>query len=248
MILGPSPRDTRQVDLAVLVPSRGRPHNAARLVEACEATCTARTRLYFGLDEDDPVLPKYYATFGPSGMYQYATAEHRMGLGAWTNRLAWQLLDIYHPKCPYLASVGDDMVPRTVGWDTMLIEANEKMGGGFSYPNDLRRSDLPEAVVIDSRIVRALGWMCEPSIGHWYTDNVWRDLGAGAGCLSYVPGAVVEHKHPNVRGGDPPDATYWDASTQYDRDLASYQRWRIRRMHQDIRTVQGIRAPQADSQ
>lgn len=233
------------MDLAVLVPSRGRPERAARLIRACERTCTARTRLYFGLDSDDPMLPKYWAEFGTSPMVQWDVAE-RMNLSGWTNRLAWRVLDTYRDEAPYLASIGDDMIPRTVGWDAMLIKANAEMGGGFTYPADGRRSDVPEAVVIDARIVRALGWMCEPSIHHWYLDNVWRDLGAGAGCLKYVPVAVVDHKHPNVRGGDPPDATYWDAATQYDRDLAAYQQWRLRRRAQDVRAVQGIRAPSSD--
>lgn len=239
--------DNPAVALAVLVPSRGRPANAGRLIRACEATCTARTRLYFGLDLGDPALSGYYAEFRVSSMVQYDVAP-RMSLGEWTNRLAWRVLDTYGNGAPYLASIGDDMVPKSPGWDAALIKANAEMGGGFTYPYDGRRTDLPEAVVIDPRIVRALGWMCEPTIRHWYLDNVWRDLGAGGGCLKYVPGSVVEHKHPNVRGGDQPDATYWDAATQYDRDLAAYQQWRLRRSAADIRTVQGVRAPSPDAE
>ena len=36
---------------------------------------------------------------------------------------------------PYLASFGDDMVPRTPEWQKALIEGIERMGGtGFTYP------------------------------------------------------------------------------------------------------------------
>ena len=43
-------------DLAVLVPSRGRPANVARLIEACAKTCRADTILHFGFDDDDDAM------------------------------------------------------------------------------------------------------------------------------------------------------------------------------------------------
>jgi hypothetical protein len=220
------------LDLMVLVPSRGRPQNVKRLVEACTRTCRAGTRLAFGFDDDDPALQ---ASIMAADGAEFSTAP-RMGLAKWTNALSDQYLHV-----PYLASLGDDMVPMTIGWDVMLLDAQHLIGGGFTYPDDRRRHDIPEAVVIDTRIVKGLGWMCEPTISHWYTDNVWRDLGAGAGCLKFVPDALVVHKHPNVKGGDPPDATYSDAAAAYNTDLAAYQRWRLKRMAADTETVRRVR-------
>ena len=49
------------------------------------------------------------------------------------------------------------------GWDKALIRAIVETGGtGFSYPWDGTREDIPEAVVVSSDIVAALGWMCLP--------------------------------------------------------------------------------------
>lgn len=217
-------------DLVILVPSRGRPQNVARLVEACNRTCRAKTLIAFGFDEDDPAYVDNLRNADGCS----TSVRPRMHLGAWTNELAALHMDV-----PYLCSMGDDMVPVTDGWDEMLLEAQRVMGGGFSYPDDKRRDDVPECCVIDRRIVSALGWMCEPSIGHWYTDNVWRDLGTLSGRFAYVPGAVVEHRHPNVPGGDPPDQTYTDAAGKFNEDLAAYQRWRIHRMRQDVARVRG---------
>jgi len=223
--------------LAVLVPSRGRPANVARLIEACEKTCEAETVLHFGFDEDDPELAaSEKAAFAGRMIFRQpsilVTVKPRMGLAAWTNELA-----AHHTHAPYLASIGDDMVPVTPGWDRLLIEAQADIGGGITYPNDKRRADIPEAVVIDARIVKALGWMCEPTLGHWYVDAVWRDLGAGMNRLAYRGDVVVEHRHPNVPGGDPPDQTYSDAATGFAADLAAYQKWRLRRMRADIATA-----------
>src|SRR6185437_10825893 len=105
----------------------------------------------------------------------------------WTNALS-----ALHEDATWQASLGDDMVPVTDGWDEQLCEAAGTTG--MAYPNDRRRDDIPEAVVISTGLVQALGWFCEPSLHHWYVDNVWRDLGAGAAVLSYLPAVHVIHK------------------------------------------------------
>lgn len=204
----------------------------ARLVESCAATCRAATILHFGFDDDDAELTANLSAADGC----LSSVGPRMGLAGWTNRLAFAHMD----SAAHLASVGDDMVPVTVGWDEMLITACGP--GGMAYPNDKRRADIPEAIVISAPVVRSLGWFCEPSLHHWYVDNVWSDLGRAAGCISYLPDVIVEHKHPNVPGGDRPDATYHDASGRWEADLAAYQNWRLRRMRDDVAKVRACLA------
>lgn len=218
----------------LLVPSRGRPQNVARLIEACAKTCRTDAVIHFGFDDDDPQLA---ANMGVLTGYVYSSVRSRMGLGPWTNELA-RLAMADDPK--WLCSIGDDMVPVTDGWDERLCEAAGP--AGMAYPDDKRRSDIPECCVIGTAVVRALGWMCEPSLDHWYVDTVWSDLGRGAGCLRYLPDTVVEHRHPNVPGGDPHDATYGDAAARYGLDMAAYQKWRMKRMRADIETVRRVHA------
>lgn len=215
-------------DLVVLVPSRGRPANVERLASACEKRCRANTLLVFGFDTDDPDREMSEAAVTRSARFSVGP---RMGLVGWTNKLARAHLD-----APYLASLGDDMVPETDGWDVELITAVEHMGGGFAYPDDRRRNDIPEAVVVDTRIVAALGWMALPALEHWFCDNVWRDLGAGINRLAYCPDVVVEHRHPNVTG-EPSDAVYHEAAGKYNADAAAYRKWRLFKMPSDIVTV-----------
>ena len=225
-------------DLAILVPSRGRPASVARLAEACARTCRTNYVLHFGFDDDDPELDANRA----AAAGHHATTLGRMGLVAWTNHLASR----YMPRPPaYFASLGDDHLPISDGWDEQLITAVEHMGGGFAYPNDQRRDDIPEAVVVSSGVVRALGWMACPKLDHWYCDNVWADLGRGAGRLAYLPEVIVKHLNPVVISpwtdpGDPLmdlDQTYEDAAQSWDKDLRAYQRWRLHDMRNDIGTV-----------
>ena len=189
------------------------------------------TVIAFGFDEDDPELHENLKAADGC----FTSVRPRMGLAKWTN-----VLSALHEDATWQASIGDDMVPITDAWDTDLCEAASPTG--MAYPNDRRRDDIPEAIVIGTRIVEALGWFAEPTLEHWYIDAVWRDVGAAAGCLRYLPDVIVEHRHPNVRGGDPHDQTYADAAPGFARDLAAYQKWRMKRMRHDIETVRDVRA------
>jgi len=184
------------------------------------------TMIAFGFDEDDNQLSENLKAADGC----FTSVRRRMGLAKWTNTLS-----ALHMDATWQASIGDDMVPVTDGWDERLCEAAGP--SGMAYPNDRRRHDIPEAIVTGTEMVRALGWFCEPSLSHWYVDTVWRDLGAGAACLHYLPDVHVIHKHPNVLGGDPHDATYADAAAGYAADLAAYQKWRLKRMRADIEVV-----------
>ena len=115
------------------------------------------------------------------------------------------------------------------------------MGGtGFSYPWDGTREDIPEAVVVSSGIVTALGWMCEPSLSHWYPDQVWADLGRGAGCLRHCRAIAVDHVHP-ATGQAKADATTRDNGRSLEADRDAYWAWRADRMAGDIAKVIALR-------
>ena len=105
----------------------------------------------------------------------------------WTNDIAVRWAGHY----PFLASFGDDHLPKTKGWDRALCRAIGDMGGtGFSYPWDGIRDDIPEVYLLSADIPETLGWVMEPSLNHWYNDNVIADLGHGAGCIA----SMINHQ------------------------------------------------------
>ena len=220
-------------DLLIVVPSRGRPQNIARLLDAVRATAKMRTHVHVAVDDDDPELERYrYVMKQAAADGDRLTTGPRKGLAAWTNEIAVERAAEY----PFLASLGDDHVPYTPGWDRALIRAIAEAGGtGFSYPWDGTREDIPEAVVMSSDIVTALGWMCLPELSHWFVDNVWADLGRGAGCLRHLRAIKVEHAWKG-------DQTSKDSSESISADRDAYYAWRrSERMQQDIDTVISLR-------
>ena len=220
-------------DLLVVVPSRGRPQNIARLLDAVHATAKMTTHVHVAVDDDDPELGRYrYVMKQAAAEGDVLTAGPRKGLAAWTNEIAAGQAARY----PFLASFGDDHVPYTPGWDRALIRGILDMGGtGIAYPWDGTREDIPEAVVMSSDIVTALGWMCLPELSHWYVDNVWADLGRGAGCLRHLRAVKVEHAWKG-------DQTSRESSETLTADRDAYYAWRrSERLEHDTGMVISLR-------
>jgi hypothetical protein len=210
------------------------------MLDAATGLSGARTVMVVATDDDDPQAAAYDAALKPlldSGEVHHLHGPRR-GLAAWTNAIA----RLYAPELRALASFGDDHVPRTQGWDRLLLEALDGLGcPGIVYPDDRRRADIPEAPVISSEIVLALGWMCEPSLRHFYVDNVWADIGRAAGCLAYVPGVIVEHLHYQARPDVAVrDATYAEAEARGGEDQTAYLAWRQNRFAEDAAVIRGL--------
>jgi hypothetical protein len=176
--------------MLTIIPTRGRNENALRLFEAINATADF-TEVVFAIDADDV---KTYnglmdATAGLNNV-KVVIAE-RMGMNGTLNHWAsW-----FSPDYDYICFMGDDHLPRTGGWDTKLTEAIGT-DPGIAYGNDLLQGEnLPTAVVMSSKIIRALGFMSPPALKHLFLDNFWLAMGNALGNVNYLPEVIIEHMH-----------------------------------------------------
>lgn len=225
-------------DLVVIVPSRGRPHTVAEMAEAFEQTCTADTRLWFAVDDDDPAVEGYHAA-APKGVMVAVTANTSMVDAL--NKAARFLSTGGPPNIDVVAFLGDDHRPRTKGWDRAYLEALAARPG-IVYCDDLLQGErLPTQCAMSTQVVRALGHMAPPVLTHLYVDNYWLDLGHAANCLTYLPDVVIEHVHP-VAGKAQMDEGYArvNAPAMYHRDAAAYGAYMAENGARDIAAVQAV--------
>jgi hypothetical protein len=219
------------VDLALLVPSRGRPHNIERLVEAMDQTCRGDTTLVLGLDFDDPTLDEY-AQFGQDA--QIETRDRRK-LVPWLNVLALRRAGRY--RC--LGHIGDDNVPRTVGWDVRVMESLER--NLFCFGDDLDPGRAPGSlsltIFMRSTVVRTLGYMGPPEIQHMYVDPVWFAWGTQTS-IEFLPDVVLEHMHYKV-GKAGTDQSYLDSTGLIPSDCANYNAYCDDGLNRDISKLGG---------
>lgn len=226
-------------DIVVVVPSRGRAKAVAELAEQCAKTCTADTVLLVVVDSDDLTLPEYQAPAGTQVFFAWAPAASGH-VGA-INFGAARALEDFHPFA--VAKLDDDHRPRTKGWDRQYLDALHELGTGIVYGNDLYQGrNLPTAPALTADIVQTLGYMGPPVLGHLYVDNFWKDLGEQAGCLRYLPIAVVEHMHP-LAGKAAFDDGYERVNDpeQYRRDSAAYEMYKAQQLAADVAQVRALR-------
>jgi hypothetical protein len=207
--------------LAVVVPTRGRPQNAARLARAFEETTASGALPVFVADKDDPELPGYRALLEAGTIPRLMIYDHTeggKGLCFPLNYAARRYADVYEN----VGFMGDDHLPRTHGWDTEIINSLDSLRPRIVYGNDLLQgANLPTAVFMQSRMIQALGVMAPQVMRHLYLDNFWKELGERTGSLVYREDVVIEHLHP-VAGKAPMDERYAavnaPAADRFDRD------------------------------
>lgn len=218
--------------LAVLVPSRGRPHNIARLIEAMDETCRGDTTLVVGVDDDDPHLAEYQ---GFSNLEVVVECGLQGRLVEWLNVLAVPRAREYQ----FLGHIGDDNIPRTVGWDVRVTESLEL--NNFCFADDLDPGRTPGSLSIHifmrSKIVNALGYMGPPQIRHMYVDPVWFAWGQ-ATSIEFLADVVLEHAHYSL-GKAPRDESYDRSTGGIPFDCAAYNAYCETGMNVDIEKLGG---------
>jgi hypothetical protein len=215
------------VTLGILLPTRGRPDNLARFVEAVEATADD-WHLYLRLDYCDPQAHLYdMVTLVDRCSRVTITHGERIGFGASLNELAFHA---ERDGMSHIGMFGDDVVPETPHWDTRLIWG---LGDdlGVAYGDDgLRHKhdpDLPTHYITQIEVYNRLGYLAPPTIRHLFLDNVARDVGRYLKNFVYVP-VSIRHLHPWVVGEHAHDPTYAEGGRNPDirhADRLAYIRW-----------------------
>lgn len=193
--------------ILILVPSYQRPLLAMRLCRSAGETMQGiRTEFVVAVHNNDPEILQYRRLIGdiPCVRELFIIQEPtRPGMVDPLNQMAAK----YASGADILGFIGDDVIPRTPGWDLKLA-APLRRRIGISYGNDkIHGAMLPTAVMMSAHIVRKLGHMAPPQLQHLFVDNAWRAWGEAINRLSYMEHVVLEHMHPLAGKGEQ-DATY----------------------------------------
>ena len=209
-------------DVLVIVPTRGRPDSSVEFHKEFLAKSMI-SDLMFAIDEDD--ADSYPRIDGV--LYE---VNPRMGMNGTLNYVATKYADEYK----YIAFMGDDHRIRTFGWDIVMTE---KIGSlGVAYGNDLIQGQaLPTAVIMSSKIVKAIGYMAPPKQKHMYLDNFWLDLGTRLNAIHYLEDVIIEHLHFSVGKSDM-DSSYQETndSAIYNADKVAYDEYLLTQMDIDL--------------
>lgn len=211
-------------DMLVIIPSRNRPQSVAETTQ-CLLEQSIDIDICFGLDDDDTSVYDYV----PGVMYE---RNPRFLMNNTNNLLANKYADSYK----FICFLGDDVRPRTFGWDKILSKPLLDRPG-ISYANDLIQKEfLPTHVVMSSEIIKTLGFMAPPILKHLFMDNFWLDLGKATNSIHYFEDVVLEHMHP-VLEKSTVDKVYLDSWGLFDHDKAAYEKYKESDFLNDVEKV-----------
>jgi hypothetical protein len=179
-----------------LLSTRGRPHAAQEVLDACEATGMRS----HGLVYVDETVEDYRELRLPPNWRLHAEPEWG-SIGASMRYCLRQ-----YPRASRYGWLADDTVPRTPGWDTTL----EKAAGDWAlaYADDrfiarmgdywrdqlMTGTELSAGLCWGGDLVRTVGWWCPPWLTQAGIDTTWTALIHELGLGRFVDGVVVEHK------------------------------------------------------
>lgn len=214
-------------DMLVLIPSRNRPESVAEITKSLLEQ-SVDIDICFGLDDDDTSNYEYV----PGVIYE---RNPRLLMNGTNNLIA----NKYADKYKFICFLGDDVRPRTFGWDKILSEPLLDRPG-ICYANDLiQREFLPTHVVMSSEIIKSLGFMAPPVLKHLFMDNYWLDLGNATNSIHYFKDVVLEHMHP-VSEKSSVDQVYLDSWGLFDHDKSAYEKYKETDFLEDVKKVMAM--------
>ena len=211
-------------DLLIIVPSKRRPTNVTRLVDAIHATAAEPVDILVVVCSNE--VTEYEAAI--------ATFDKTVGIlivdddfeyPQKLNAAAAATADQYR----YLGLFNDDHVPESPGWDTKLKTALADDAFGVAYAPDGIWEDgqVPTAPLITSSMQLTLGWVALPGLHHILVDNVWKELAEACGTLHFLRDVRIQHHH-RTNGLALDDQTYRDTAdgNRAGQDSDRYDAWK----------------------
>lgn len=243
-------------ELAVIVPTRGRPGNIRKVISAWDFTNAWDVAdLILAVDGDDPQVDGYHQILGefldgvphgapsPLGILRYET---------WMPMVPKLEEAVAHTLAEgryfALGFAGDDHLPQTIDWAKVYLDQLHELGSGMVYSDDgYQGRNLSSEWAITADVVAALGRMVPAPVEHMYSDVSLLDLMDAAGAVRHLPQVRIEHMHPIVKKAED-DEQYKRVNSreQFKKDEVTYNAWTRTRKAADVATVRALRTGRAD--
>lgn len=228
-------------ELAVVIPSRGRPESVAKQGQAWLDTEAAyEADLIWAIDRDDPMYQSYLEELKAFPWMRRRTVDEWMPMVQKLNLVATEVVQDGYLNAGFM---GDDHLPRSKAWHVATSGWLAAAGVGIMYGRDgFQDARVPTWWMMTSNIVQALGRMVPANVQHLYCDNSIQVLGVEARCLAYLPHVFIEHMHP-VAGKSAMDAGYQRVNRpdQYQRDAELFDTWMRGDKARDVKIIQDLR-------
>jgi glycosyltransferase involved in cell wall biosynthesis len=204
-----------------IVPSRNRPQKLERFIESFLNCTTGRADLLIGLDSDDHscdhLIKKY-----PQLIWEINEPVNGSFLKV-LNDMALKYAEEYR----WLGFNEDDGIFKSPKYEDHFISKLNELGrNGLVYANDMiGKKRLIYFPVMDSSIIKRLGFFVPPSLQCMYADNFWRDMADHLKSFHYFPELIIQHLHYTREEGRLKDETSASVDSFKKVDCRAYEEY-----------------------
>jgi len=202
-----------------IVPSRNRPEKLERFLNSWIATTSGLADMLIALDDDDSSCDHLFKKF-PSVIWEKNPKIEGVSFLAILNSVANRYVDHYK----YLGFNEDDCIFHTSNYEARFISKMKELGkNAIVYGDDMiNKKGRIYFPVMDSSIVKRLGYMVPPTLRCMYADDFWRDMSKSLGAVFRFDDVKIQHLHYTRENGIA-DAISVDVNNSQSRDASAYE-------------------------
>jgi hypothetical protein len=174
-----------------ICPSRKRPDRLERLIKSWKTTTTNQSNLLVVIDSDDSSYEDLIKQY-PEVMWEITEPV----FGSFLHLINAKATK-YSTEYNYIGFMEDDIVFETVGYESRFISKLKELGKtGIVHARDgIDKRKFISIPVINTHIIRTLGWFAPPCLKSLWADNFWRALADHLGTYFKFEDIVIRHYH-----------------------------------------------------
>lgn len=174
-----------------ICPSRKRPERLKRLIESWKKTTSGFSELLIIIDSDDNSYEELIKT------YQEPIWEiTEPAFGSFLHLINSKAVK-YSTEFRYIGFMEDDIVFETPGYEVKFIKKLKDLGKtGIVHAKDgIDKRKFVSIPVMDSYIIRTLGWFSPPCLKSLWADNFWRQMADYLKTYHKFEDVMIKHYH-----------------------------------------------------
>jgi hypothetical protein len=174
-----------------ICPSRKRPERLERLINSWKKATTNLSDLLIVIDSDDDSYNKLME------IYKEPIWEiTEPAVGSFLHLINSKALT-YSTEYRYIGFMEDDIVFETPGYEIKFINKLKKLGKtGIVHAMDgVDKRKFVSIPVVNSHIIKTLGWFSPPCLKSLWADNFWREMANYLGTYYKFEDVMIRHYH-----------------------------------------------------
>jgi hypothetical protein len=174
-----------------ICPSRKRPDRLERLINSWKVTSNGQSDLLVIIDSDDQsyetLIKKY-----PDVTWEITEPV----FGSFLHLINAKALK-YSTDYSYIGFMEDDIVFETAGYESKFISKLKELGQtGIVHAMDgVDKRRFISIPVVNSYIIKTLGWFAPPCLKSLWADNFWREMANYLGTYYKFEDVMIRHYH-----------------------------------------------------